>query len=224
MDTRLYVERMNDEWRLQIDVQDESHMESLVERLDAQEAEDELSGAFEDRVIVSRDGSRVFAYAETREQAEAARGVVAALASERDWAIEAELTHWHPASERWEAPDLPLPADDAARLAEHTELIAAERRESAERGAPGFEVRVDLPSHGEAARFAEQLRSEGLPAVRRWKYLVVGAADEESAKRLAERLRAEAPGGSEVTAEGSGQVVWAERPANPFAIFGGLGG
>jgi hypothetical protein len=215
---------MNDEWRLQVDVQDESHMESLVERLDAQEAEDELSDAFEDRVIVSRDGARVFAYAATREQAEAARRVVAALAAQRDWSIETELKHWHPVAERWEDPDLPLPADDAARLAERTELIAAERRESAERGAPGFEVRVDLPSHRDAAGFAERLEAEGLPAVRRWKYLVVGAADEESAKRLAERLREEAPAGSEVSVEGSGQAVWAERPANPFAIFGGLGG
>ncbi len=215
---------MNDEWRLQIDVQDESHMEALVERLDAQEAEDELSDAFEDRVIVSRDGARVFAYAATRDHAEAAQRLVVGLAAERDWKVETELSHWHPAAERWEDPDLPLPADDAARLAEHAELIAAERGESAERGAPGFEVRVDLPSHRDAARFAEQLRAEGLPAVRRWKYLVVGADDEESAKRLAERQRAEAPGGSEVTAEGSGQVVWAERPPNPFAIFGGLGG
>jgi len=215
---------MNDEWRLQIDVEDESHLEALVERLDAQEAEDELSDAFEDRVIVSRDGSRVFAYAATREQAEAARRLVAGLAAQRDWGVETELRHWHPQAESWEDPDLPLPDDDAARLAEHAELIAAEREEAAERGAPGFEVRVDLPSHHEASRFAERLRAEGLPAVRRWKYLVVGAADEDSAKQLAERLRAEAPEGSDVTAEGSGQVVWAERPPNPFAIFGGLGG
>ena len=60
--------------------------------------------------------------------------------------------------------------------------------------------------------------------MRRWKYLVVGAADEDSAKALAARLEAEAPAGSKVTAEGSGKVAWAERPANPFAIFGGLGG
>jgi hypothetical protein len=196
---------MNDEWRLQIDVEDESHLESLVERLDAQEAEDELSDAFEDRVIVSRDGSRVFAYAATREQAEAAQRLVAGLASEHGWAVATDLKHWHP-------------------LAEHAELIAAEREEAAAQGAPGFEVRVDLPSHHEARRFAEQLRAEGLPAVRRWKYLVVGADDEDGARQLAERLRAEAPSGSEVRAEGSGQVAWAERPANPFAIFGGLGG
>jgi hypothetical protein len=224
MDRRLYVERMNDEWRLQIDVQDESHLESLVERLDGQEVEDELSAAFEDRVIVSRDGARVFAYTGARDQAEAVRDFVAGLAARRDWAVETELKHWHPLAERWEDADVPLPQGDAAAVAEHEELIAAERAEAAERGEPGFEVRVDLPSHGDAARFAEQLRGEGLPAVRRWKYLVVGAVDEDSAKRLAARLEAEAPRGSEVAAEGSGQVVWAERPPNPFAVFGGLGG
>ncbi len=109
-------------------------------------------------------------------------------------------------------------------MAEHEELIAAERQQLEETGEPEFEVRVDLPSHREAVHFAEQLRAEGLPAVRRWKYLVVGAADEDSAKALATRLEGEAPAGSKVTVEGSGQVAYAERPANPFAVFGGLGG
>jgi hypothetical protein len=27
-----------------------------------------------------------------------------------------------------------------------------------------------------------------------------------------------------VSVEGSGRVAWEERPPNPFAIFGGLGG
>ncbi len=94
----------------------------------------------------------------------------------------------------------------------------------AESGEPEFEVRVDLPSHREAVRFAEHLRAEGLPAVRRWKYLVVGATDEDGARALATRLESEAPSGSEVVVEGSGQVAYAERPANPFAVFGGLGG
>jgi hypothetical protein len=224
MDERLYVAAMNDEWRLQIDVQDESHMESLVERLDAQEPGDELSDAFHDRLIVSRDGSRVYVYAGAREQAERARDVIGRLAETHGWTIAAELTHWHPEAEEWKDPDLPLPAGDAARLAEHEQLIAAERRELEERGTPEFEVRVDLRSHRDAARFADVLRAEGLPAVRRWKYLVVGAADEDSARSLAARIENEAPSGSEVAVEGSGQVAWAERPANPFAVFGGLGG
>lgn len=215
---------MNDEWRLRIDVHDESHLESLVERLDGQELEDALSDAFHDRLIVSRDGSRVFVYAGTREQAESARELIAKLAEAHGWAVAAELTHWHPRAERWEDPDLPLPEGDAAKVAEHEELIAAERKQLEEGGEPEFEVRVDLSSHREATRFAEVLRAEGLPAVRRWRYLVVGAADEDSARALAARIESEAPRESEVTVEGSGRVAWAERPPNPFAVFGGLGG
>jgi hypothetical protein len=215
---------MNDEWRLQIDVEDEGNAGSLTDRLDAADLEHELSEAFHDKLIVSGDGARVFVYAGTRAQAEQARDLIAKLAETNGWNVEAELTHWHPEAEEWEDPDLPLPAGDAAKVAEHEERIAAERTEFAASGEPEFEVRVDLPSHREAVRFAELLRDEGLPAVRRWKYLVVGATDEDSAKALATRLEAEAPSGSKVTVEGSGQVAYAERPANPFAVFGGLGG
>jgi hypothetical protein len=215
---------MNDEWRLQIEVQGERDAGSLTERLNAAELEHELSEAFHDRLIVSGDGPRVFVYAGTREQAEQARDLIAKLAATYGWKLAAGLTHWHPEAEEWEDPDLPLPASDAAKVAEHEERIATERKELQERGEPEFEVRVDLTSHREAVRFAEQLRDEGLPAVRRWKYLVVGAADEDSARELAKRLEAEAPAGSKVVVEGSGQIAYAERPANPFAVFGGLGG
>jgi hypothetical protein len=224
IDKRLYVERMNDDWRLQIDAEDEGSGASLSERLDAEELEHELSAAFQDRLIVSRDGARLFVYAGTRQGAEQARDLIAKLAGEHGWKLDLSLTHWHPEAEEWEDPDLPLPESDAARVAEHAELIAAERRRLEETGEPEFEVRVDLPSHRDAAHFAELLRAEGLPAVRRWKYLVVGATDEDGARALATRLEGEAPPGSRVTVEGSGQVAYAERPANPFAVFGGLGG
>lgn len=215
---------MNDDWRLQVDPLEAWDATPLVEWLDARELGHELSDAFQDRVIVSRDGGRVFLYAGTRQQAERARDLIGTLAKRHEWHMAIDLKHWHPEAEDWEDPDKPLPDSAAARVAEHEALIAAEREEMEERGAPGFEVRVDLPSRGDAARFAEHLRAEGLPAVRRWKYLVVGAADEDSAKALAARLEAEAPAGSKVVAEGSGKVAWAERPPNPFAVFGGLGG
>jgi hypothetical protein len=224
MDRRLYVEHMNDEWRLQIDVEDAGRAGSIAKRLAASELEHRLSEAFEDRLIVSVDGARIFAYAGTREQAELAREAIARLAEENGWKAEIALAHWHPLAERWEDPDKPLPQDDAARLAEHEELIAVERSELAERGAPEFEVRVDLPGHREAAEFAKRLRGEGLPVLRRWKYLVIGAADEDAADELAARIGEEAPEGSAVAVEGSGQVAWEERPPNPFAVFGGLGG
>ncbi len=215
---------MNDDWRLQVDVEQASDGEALTEQLAAAELEHELEFALHDRLIVSRDGAQVFVYAGDRAQAERAGALIERLAASNGWQLRTQLLHWHPAAEEWKDPDLPLPADDAARLAEHGELIAAERRQLEQSGAPEFEVRVELPSHVDAARFAELLRGEGLPAVRRWKYLVVGATDEDAAKALATRLEAEAPSGSEVSVEGSGKVAYDERPPNPFAVLGGLGG
>jgi hypothetical protein len=215
---------VNDDWRLQIDVHDAQHARPLIERLDARELEHDLSSAFHDRVVVSREDARVFLYAGTREQLEAARGLVLELAAQHGWTVEAELRHWHPSAEDWEDPDKPLPVDDAARIAEHEALMAAEREDTAEHGYPEFEVRVDLPSRHDAVSFAERLRSEGLPAVHRWRFLLVGATDEDSAKALAERIRGEAPSGSQVKVEGAWKAVYDERPPNPFAILGGLGG
>ncbi len=215
---------MNDEWRLQIDVQDDAHATKIGEHLAARELEHDLSDAFEDRVIVSRDGTRLFVYAGSREQVEAAGKLIEEIAADEGWTIETRLRRWHPAAEDWENPDEPLPQSAESTEDEHEALIASERGHSQRSGEPEYEVRIDLPSHREAVEFAKQLESEGIPVVRRWKYLVVGATDEDSARELAVRLAGEAPEGSEVKAEGSGQVAWAERPPNPFAIFGGLGG
>jgi hypothetical protein len=213
---------MNDDWRLQIETKDGG--EALVEHLHAAELEHDLSRAFHDRLIVSREGDTVFVYAGTRAQAEGARDSIGKLAGEHGWSLEVDFKHWHPEAEEWEDPDKPLPDSDAARVAEHEELIATERKE-VEAGAPApFEVRIDLPSLHDAGRFEDQLRAEGLPAVRRWKYLVLGAADEDDARVLAKRIEGEAPEGSVVTVEGSGSLAYAERPPNPYAIFGGLGG
>jgi hypothetical protein len=166
----------------------------------------------------------VFLYAGTRQQAERARDAIDADARQHGWALEVDFRHWHPSAEEWEDPDKPLPENDAGKLAEREELMAREREETARRGYPEFEVRVDLPSHHDAVRLSEQLRKEGLPAVHRWRYLLVGAADEDSAKTLAERIRNEAPAGSGVKVEGTWAAAYAERPPNPFAVLGGLGG
>ena len=105
---------------------------------------------------------------------------------------------------------------------EHAELIAQERVESATLVSE-FEVRVTCSSHHDTVELSHRLRAEGIPYVRRWRYLLIGATDEESAAALAERLSAEAPAGSTVTVEGSLAAVNAETPTNPFAVFGGLG-
>ena len=215
---------MNDDWRLQVDPHDPRHAGPLLERLDARELEHDLSDAFHDRVIVSRNGEQIFLYAGSREQAESARKLLLSLAEQHGWSLDLDLKRWHPLAEDWEDPDKPLPADETANRAEHERLMVAERKETAKNGHPEFEVRVDLPSWHDAVHFAEQLRSEGVPTVHRWRFLLAGATDEDSAKALAERIRSEAPPGSQVSVEGSWRVAYAERPPNPFAVLGGLGG
>jgi hypothetical protein len=215
---------MNDDWRLQVDLDDQSLFEPVVEHLEARELEDDLSEAFHDRIIISRNGTRIFLYAGSREQIEQVRTLLEALDEKHEWSLVIDLKRWHPEAESWRDPDEALPETAQAKALEHQALIAAERKQVEEQGYPEFEVRVDLPSRHEALQFAERLREEGLPTVHRWKFLLIGTTDEDSAKALAERIRSEAPSGSQVSVEGTLRAAYGERPPNPFAVLGGLGG
>jgi hypothetical protein len=215
---------MSDDWRLRVALRESGHAHKLSERLNASKLEHELEASFHDRLVVSREGGELFCYAGSREQADSAEELVRSVSAEHGWQPHFELRRWHESAEQWEDPDAPLPESDAERTAEHRELIESERQELERTGHPEFEVRVQFDSHDQAAAFAEQLRKEGLPTVRRWKYLVVGVGDEDSAKALASRLREEAPAGAVVTAEGSEKAVYDERPPSPFWFLGGLGG
>jgi len=73
-------------------------------------------------------------------------------------------------------------------------------------------------------QFADRLEREGIPVLRRWKFLLVGAPNEDAAQALAQRIESEAPRGSKVHAEISGAAVWKVGDPFPFAVFGGLGG
>jgi hypothetical protein len=150
--------------------------------------------------------------------------VIRTLAGEHGWRLETELRRWHPTAGEWEDPNQPLPGTYEERLAEHAALVTKEREDARALGFPEFEVRIELPSHRESTQLAERLRGEGLQVVRRWRYLLVGVADEDGARALGDRLRGEAPQGSTVTVEGNLRAVVEEGPPNPFAIYGGMGG
>jgi hypothetical protein len=209
---------MNDDWRLQVDLRDDGVLDALHDRLDAEELEHDLSKAFHDLVIVSRNGTTIFLYAGDRKQAEKARDLVVRLAAEDGEEVEMDFRRWHPEALEWRPADEPLPEDAAARAAEHQVRIEAERRESEEQGYPQYEVRVNFSSWD----FAERLRAEGRPTVHRWRHVLVGAADADAANALAERIRAEAPAGSEVAVEATLQETQ-DDIRNPFAFLGGLG-
>jgi hypothetical protein len=216
---------MSDDWRLQAGLFDDGAARELTERLAAERLGEGLETAFGDQLIVSGDGPNVFCYADERAQAELAADAIRTIAAERGWDVELELKRWHPTAEEWKDADVPLPTTDAERAAEHAQRVAKEREESAARGYAEYEVRVECSSHRDTVELAERLHDEGLPVVRRWRYLLVGASDEDAANTLAERLRAEAPPGSTVVAEVSRRAAWDDDPARgSFAVFGGLGG
>lgn len=209
---------MTDEWRLQVDLRDGGHARALIDYLRAYHLQHDLLCAFHERVAVTRDGARVFFYAGNRQDVERAGDLVKSTAKNYQWVLEMHLSRWHPIAEKWERPEVPLPKDDAARAAEHRKLLERERSETALRGYAEIEVRVELPSHRDAARVADQLQRDGVPAIRRWRYLLIGAADEDAARALAEHIREQIGHEGTVNVEGTLTAARAAAPS-PFAVF-----
>lgn len=215
---------MNDDWRVQVTCPTTATAASLSENLREGEFQHNMQDAAGERVVVSLDGHELFLYASTRQQAERAAEAVKALVARSGVSVRTELRRWHPVSEEWIDADLPLPESEAAVVAEHAETIEREREESANFKFSEYEVRIGTSSHRETLELAGKLRAEGIPSLRRWRYLLIGAADEDAANKLADRVRALAPADATVEVEASIRTVEAETPANPFAVFGGLGG
>ena len=196
---------MSDDWRIRIKVPEVHNADSLLERLgldlgsdDAKRLAKELEGR---RLAVSQDDNELFVYAASQQEAERARQIVEAeLAEEGIEARTSQAERWLHGEERWsgEAPQ---------ETWEEEEL---------DRGFAPWEVRVEYDHHDEAAKQADELEGEGYKVVRRYRYLVVGAASEEDARALAQRIHGEV--------EPGGELVWEVTPQNPFAVFGGLGG
>ena len=72
---------------------------------------------------------------------------------------------------------------------EHQLLMESETEQSRATGRAAWQVRIELPSHREAVQLAGRLRAEGRPVIRRWKYLILGADNEDEAGALAEMIR-----------------------------------
>ncbi len=216
---------MNDDWRLPIDLDDEGTAGGLSDHMRSAELEHELSIEHDKGVIVSHEGATIYLYAGEREQLDLAQKAIQAHLDAEGWKGELELRHWHKEADEWEDPDVPEPTTPAEKEAEHERLMKTEDEETAARGGRAeFEVSVKFPTNHEAHEFAEKLKAEGYKPVRRFHYMVVGANDEDEAKELADRIRAEAPADAEVKAEYSLNQILREQPPNPFFFMGGLGG
>lgn len=197
---------MSDEdWRVEVVVAESGGAKRLH---DAAIAELYEHHDLRDRAVMTLDGEIVFAYAITREGAEAAEQVLRLLAEREQLHATFTLARWHPLAERWEPAELPLPASPQAIDAEQAEGAEAdadfehEEAESSQAvGIPEFEVRVTLPSHRDALAWAKRLAGESIPSQRHWRYLLIGAWSEDDANALAERLRSELGADADVRVE-----------------------
>jgi hypothetical protein len=216
---------MADDFRLTVDFDDERDGTQLLERLDARRFAAEERKRLGERVIVSRDAGRVFLYTGTETEARSVEELVRADLSSEGKAVSLVLERWHPVEQVWEDATVPLPSTPEELEAEEDRRDAREEAEAARTGLAEWEVRIELAAHADTVRLAERLESEGIPVVRRHTFLLVGAATEDDARALADRLTAEAPTRATVHVQPGGEMVWEVTPPNPFVmIAGGLGG
>jgi hypothetical protein len=205
---------MSDEWRVEVDLDDEQHGFKLGERLRSLDLDDEARKRLGDRVIVTRDGPRMFLYAQTEEQAREAERVAQELVASEEVSGQIAVTRWHPDADEWKDASVPMPETEEQRALERERHAEEAEREPPSRWEYQWEVRVDLPTLRDTRAFGARLADEGINVRRHWKYLLVGAASEEAANELAERIRGEAPEGSEVN------VVTAGAPHPVFVYLG----
>ena len=215
---------MADDWRVKAALHEQGRLRGVLDVLRGHEVEREVRKRLGDRVAVSAGDDTIFLYADTREAALEAEQVARAALAEHGVEADFALQRWHPLAEEWKPGDDAFPETEAARAAEHAALEEREAQKSQASGQSRWEVRVTLGSHADAVELADRLEQEGLAVARRWRFLLVGADDEDEARALEERIRAELPEDAETEVEPTTAAVAEVMPQNPFTIFGGLGG
>jgi hypothetical protein len=208
---------MNDEWRVEVHLSDEGHGLTLGDRLRSVDLDDEARKRLGERVIVTRDGQRMFLYTGSEHTAREAERVARELAAADDLEAETRITRWHPDEEEWVDPSAPMPQSEAERVSEHRAHEAHEEREAAATGLNEWELRVDLGSLNETRELSSRLAEKEIKHHRRWKHVMIPAATEEQAAELADRVRELAPGETEIHVEPAPGSI----PHPAFVVIGG---
>jgi hypothetical protein len=202
----------SDDWRVTLTVTGATGAGQAQPSVSLRQAEQDIRGQVGRGIAVGAGDGQVFLYAGTEAAARDAGRVARDVLAGHGIAAESAVHRWHPAEERWEDPGVPMPQTEAEREAEHQRLVDAETAESDAAGAPQWDVRVELGSHRQAVALARELESEGREVVRRWKFLLVGASNEDEARELAGQIRQQTPPGTAVMVEQAG-VGWPFIPS-----------
>lgn len=206
---------MSDEFRVEVELDDEAHGYSVDEKLRAVDLDDEARKRLGSGVMVTRDGSRLFLYAASEVEAREAERTVRALVDADELTADIAVTRWHPVAEEWEDVSLPLPASPEQEQAEVAAREAAEQAEAEAEGRYDWEVIAHLGARDEAVALEARLASEGLPVRRRWRYVSVGVPTEERAEELLERLSRELPEDADVRLD----VDLSDLPRSPLQFL-----
>ena len=205
-----------EDFRVEVELDDGAHGYPLRERLRALSLDDEARDRLGSDVVVTRDGSRLFAYTSTEEQAREAERVIGELVRDDELTADIRVTRWHPVAEEWRDASQSLPSSPADEQREYAEREAAEEQAARAEGEFDWRVVTELPSRDDAGDLARRLSDEGLPAKRRWRYVMVGVVTEERAEELVQRLRGELGDSADVWVQADiGDVV-----AGPFQFIG----
>ncbi len=202
----------NNDWRVTISLPGPDHVERVHRSLSTHEVEEDVHRQLGRSIAVGAGDSQIFLYAGSEIAAAEAERVARDVLAQHGIQAEFTVERWHPAAEEWEKADVAMPRTDAERQDEHRRLLDAETAESLATGVAQWEARAELPSSHEAAELADKLRREGRAVVRRSRFLVVGATNEDEAQEIAGQIRREAPPGATVRAEHSGVFL----PFIPF--------
>ena len=194
--------RSQDEWRVEVALDRDEHADTLSGALHDMQLDDEARKLLGGSVIVTRDGAFIFVYAWHEESAQEAERVVKHIMEDQELVGQVRLMRWHPIAEEWKPAEEPLPDDEASALKEMRENEARGTREAGYGEYP-WEVVIEMPHVRGTHDLAEQLRLEGLPVKRRFRYLLVGATTEDDATELGRRLEDEVPEGARVGVRGN---------------------
>jgi hypothetical protein len=195
--------RDRDEWRVEVALDKEQHLDTLSDRLHELHLDDEARKRLGGSVIVTRDGRFLFIYAWHQESAEEAERVVKNLMQNDKLVGQVRLMRWHPVAEEWKDAEEPLPDDEAALAQEMREAEEEGSDEAHRYGEYPWEVVIDLPHIRDGHALAQKLRGEDLPVKRHFRYLLVGANTEDDAIELGKRLESEVPESSRVGVRGN---------------------
>lgn len=109
----------DDEYRLELDLHDALH--GLTDRLHALDVDDEVAERLGGRVIVTRDGDKIFVYTGTDEALRVAEQVLRQVLADDGLEAEIRRRRWNPEQRFWQDADEPLAEADESTLPDPAE-------------------------------------------------------------------------------------------------------